>query len=194
MSMTVGTSQTALCSAELARASAERESIRKQSRDLQSAATGVEAKLKAFGASGLLATMYSQDKNGSAFQTFARSAVRELCKSYRQLNQTLADSDRLSNEGRALLDKVKELLTGEHADAFAEMGLSLNRYTGELKFDEHTFAEKIAGDPEGVRKLLLDKKYLGPAVSDVVETILKQSDGYYFNPAYRNQPAMDVYA
>ena len=193
MSMIVGTSQALLSSEELARASAERDSIKRQSRELQSAATRVQSKLKSFGASGLLATLYSQDKSGSAFQTFAQSMVRDLCKSYKQLNQTLQDSDRISNEGKDLLNSVKELLTGKNADRFAEMGLTLNQYTGDLKFDENKFAEKIAADPAGVKELLLDKKYLGPVLSHVVANILNQSEGYYFNPAYRNQ-ALDIYA
>ncbi len=172
---------------------AERESIQRQGKELQSAAEKGKSKLKALGSDGLLAKLYSQDKTSSAFQIFAQSTMRELCKSYRQLNATLSTSDRLSSEGKALLDNVKQLLSGKDAKLFAEAGLKLDRHTGDIKFDENKFVEKAISDPAGIRKLLLDKKYLGPAVSQVVDGILNQSTDYFFNQAYRQQ-SVDLYA
>lgn len=95
-----------------ARISAEQETIKNQAANLESAAGKVKASVDVFRPSGMYAYLYATNKSSSAFRDFSANALRGLVKSYNELNEVCTSSDRLSDEGKALLDKVKSLLSG----------------------------------------------------------------------------------
>lgn len=167
-----------------ARISAEQETIKNQAASLESAAEKVKASVDVFGPSGMFAYLYKTNKSSSAFRDFSINALRGLVKSYNELNEVSASSDRLSDEGKALLDKVKSLLSGSAGRNLRAIGIGLDRATGALRFDEQIFADALLEDPQGVRGLLLNKNGLGPAIQMSVENMLARSATSYFNAAF----------
>ncbi|MDU4959271.1 MAG: hypothetical protein E6X17_01205 [Sporomusaceae bacterium] len=148
------------------------------------AAEKVSLKLKTFTPSGLFAQMYKTDKDNSFFHSFAVGALNGLTNSYNQLNELSNGLNNLSNEGKALLDKVKGLLSGPSASKFEEIGLKLDKYSGAIVFDETVFGEKIASDPQTVRSILLDANMLGPVLQETMATVLAKPATAYFTSSF----------
>jgi hypothetical protein len=167
-----------------ARVSAEKEKIANQAAGLEEAAENVKAKLDVFSPSGMFAYLYESDKSSSAFRDFSLNALRGLVKSYNRLNEVGVAADRLSDEGKALLNKVKTLLDGPTVEAFREIGLEFNADTGTMTFNESRFADKLAAEPQEVRRLLLDKNKLGPVLQTVIDDLLARSAKSFFNSSF----------
>ncbi len=167
-----------------ARISAEKETIKNQAAALENVAQNVKAKLDVFAPTGLFAYLYDNNKSSSAFRDFAVNALRGLVKSYNELNEVSASSDRLSDEGKALLDRVKSLLSGSSGEKLRKIGIGLDQATGALRFDEQRFADSLLEDPQGVRDLLLNKNGLGPVIQLTIDNMLAQSATCYFNASF----------
>ncbi|MDT8903916.1 hypothetical protein [Anaeroselena agilis] len=167
-----------------ARLSAEKETIKNQAANLESAAKKVEDSIDAFSPNGMFTNLYITNKNSSAFRDFSANALRGLVKSYNELNEVSASSDRLSDEGKALLDKAKALFAGPNAELFREMGLEMNAATGTMTFDENRFADRLAADPYEVKRLLCDRNSLGSVLQQVIEDIAARSTQGYFNSSF----------
>jgi hypothetical protein len=167
-----------------ARINAEKETIKNQAAGLESAAQEVKTRLETFRRDGLFAYLYDNNKNSSAFRDFSLNALRSLVKSYNQLNENSAAADRLSDEGKHLLDKVKALLKGPGGEMFRDIGLELNDATGAITFNEQRFADQLAAKPQEVRRLLLDKNSLGAVLQNVIDNMLAQPALSYFNSSF----------
>jgi hypothetical protein len=167
-----------------ARISAEQETIKDQAASLESAAERVKASVEVFSPAGMFVYLYESNKSSSAFRDFSVNALRRLVNSYNELNETSAASDRLSDEGKALLDKVKSLLSGPSGEKLRKIGIGLDKATGALRFDEQRFADALLEDPDGVRGLLLNKKGLEPVIQQTIDNMLAQSATSYFNASF----------
>jgi flagellar capping protein FliD len=182
--MPVSSAQSGLAIEYYARISADQENIKRQADRLTNAAQKVNSQLTTFDPVGLFEIMYESDKTSTAFQSFAVSSLRQLVKSYNKLNDSLAASDRITNEGAGLLEKVKKLLTGPNAEKYNNIGMSLDRYTGAIQFDEQKFTAAITSDPTSVRNLLMDNKQFGPVLQNVIDTIALKPTTFYFNSSF----------
>ena len=167
-----------------ARISAEKDTIKNQASGLESAANNVKARLDIFSPSGLFAYLYDNNKSSTAFRDFSLNAVRGLVKSYNELNEKSVTADRLSDEGKKLLDKVRALLEGPAAGMFRDIGLELNDATRAITFDERRFADKLAAQPQEVKRLLLDKNSLGAVLQHVIDNMLAKPALSYFNSSF----------
>ncbi|MDF2500967.1 MAG: hypothetical protein K0Q77_1681 [Anaerosporomusa subterranea] len=164
-----------------ARVSAQQARNKQQAADLEAAAENVNNQLATFKLSGVFELMFETDKDSSAFHSFGVNVLQGLVKSYNQLNDISNSSSGLSNEGKALLDKVKTLLTGSKASTFQEIGLELDKHSGAIAFNERLFTEKIASDPQTVRNALINEKMLGPVLQETISSMLAKSATSYFS-------------
>ena len=164
-----------------ARVSAQQANIKQQAAELETAAENVNSKLKTLKPSGMFALMYKTDKESSTFCSFGVNALQGLVKSYNQLNDISNSSSSLSSEGKALLDKVKELLTGPSAETFQDMGLDLDKHSGAITFNDRLFAEKLASDPTTVTNALISKNMLGPVLQETISSLLSKPATSYFS-------------
>lgn len=167
-----------------ARISAEQEKINTQAASLERATGKVETSLTPFDPTGLFEYLYEEDKTSSVFRGFALNAVRSLVKNCNELTAAGKSADRLGDEGKALLEKVKAVLAGPAGGIFREMGIGLNRATGELRFDETRFNEKILADPQGVRQAIMGRDGLGPVMQRVIEAFQSRAATSYFNSSF----------
>lgn len=157
---------------------------KQQAAALEEAAAKVNTKLAVFKLSGMFDKMYSKDKEGSAFHSFSVNALRDLVNSYNRLNDFSISSSSLSDEGKALLNNVKDLLGGSKASTFEELGLKLDPHSGAMVFDERLFAEKLASDPSAVRGALLSPGMLGPILQNTISSMLSKPATAYFNSSF----------
>lgn len=164
-----------------ARVSAQQANIKRQATELETAAGNVNSKVAAFKLSGMFELMYETDKDNSAFCSFGVTALQGLVKSYNQLNDISNSSSALSNEGKALLDRVKALFSGPNASAYQDIGLELDKHSGAIAFNERLFAEKIASDPTTVRNTLINDNMLGSVLQETISSMLSKPATAYFS-------------
>lgn len=167
-----------------ARINAEKETIRNQAASLESAAKKVQASVDEFSPSGMYAYLYESNKSSSAFRDFSINALRGLVKNYNELNEVCSSADRLSDEGKAMLDKVQSLLKGPAGKNLREIGIELDRSTGAMRFDERLFDDALVADPKKVSGLLVNKSGLGPIVQLAIDSLLDRSATSYFNASF----------
>lgn len=158
--------------------------VNKQIAGLNGAAQELQTSLKAFSKDSLLAELLDNGATGSSFQVLARDSVDKLVKAYNKFNEIIKSSNFITGEGAKLLDQVQGLLNGKDSSDFGTLGLSLDKHTGKLKFDDKKLLAALQDDTSTAKKLLFGDKYLAPMLDQIVQSVLGKQAGYYFNKPF----------
>jgi flagellar capping protein FliD len=153
--------------------------LNKEISDFNKALQDLTKSLPVFSGSNLFDQMY-KDKSGDPFRDLAYTATNKLVKAYNQLNGAVKSSQFITSDGKKLLDQVKSLLTGPDAAKFADMGISLDKTSGQIKLDDIKFADFVSKDPDSVYSLLKNKDKLVDVMRDVVGNTSGKQENYYF--------------
>lgn len=163
---------------------AKLQQVNKQITGLNGAAQELQTSLKAFSKSGLLSRLLKDEADSSSFQVLARDAVDKLVKAYNKIDDIIKSSTYITGEGAKLLDQVRELLNGKDSPGFHELGLSLDKHTGRLKFDDKKFMTALGDSLPTVKKLIFDDKFLASMLDQIAQSVLGKQAGYYFNKPF----------
>lgn len=136
--------------------------------------------LKVFKKDAMFENLYKTAGTTDKFKSFALSSARNLVKAYNNINTFIKSSEYLTGEGKELLDGIQDLLQGKTAKDFAKMGITINKKTGEIKFDEQKFSTYLDEDVITVKNLLIDKANLAPTLNELVSNVTGKVDNYYF--------------
>ena len=160
--------------------SSNRDRANKESASLTEAAQELKNSLKAFSDDGVLAYLFANGTTSSSFQIMARDSLNKLSNAYNKFSEIIKSSKYITSEGSKLLNQVQDLLAGKNAPDFREMGLDLNKQTGQLKFDDKRFMHFFDKDVTKIGKLLLNDKYLIDMLQNVSTSVLGKQTGYFF--------------
>jgi flagellar capping protein FliD len=135
-----------------------------------------------FSGSTIFDRMY-EDKNGDPFRSLAYTDAKKIVKAYNQLNSAIKSSQFVNADGKKLLDRVNNLLTGPNAAKFKDMGISIDDSSGELKLNSTKFSEFVIKDPDSVYSLLRGKDKLVSVMRNVIgDTTGRQADYFFYKP------------
>lgn len=114
--------------------------------------------------------------------------AKALVTSYNSLHDILSNSDNITQKGSKVLDSVESLVGKRRAGEFAAIGISLEKYTGDLRLDEKKLSAALASNPEKVKNLFAGVGGLGKTV----ERISKELSSNPVNNYLKSPSTMDA--
>ena len=109
-------------------------------------------------------------------------ATRKLINNYNTLQNTLSDSDTITKRGQKALHSIEALVGKNRASEFGNIGISLDKSTGELRLDEEKLAKALASSPDKVKNLLGGAGSLGRTIERPVQEMSNTPVSAYIKP------------
>jgi flagellar hook-associated protein 2 len=109
-------------------------------------------------------------------------AVQALVTNYNNLEDVFGSSDKVTQQGASVLNRVESLVGKTRVTDFAAIGISLNQYTGALELDQQKLSAALESSPDKVKSLLVGAASLGQMVDSVSKDIASTPVSSYFKP------------
>ena len=98
------------------------------------------------------------------------------------MQNTLSDSDTITKRGQKALHSIEALVGKNRASEFGNIGISLDKSTGELILDEEKLAKSLAGSSDKVKNLLGGAASLGKTIERAAQEMSNTPVSAYIKP------------
>ena len=107
------------------------------------------------------------------------AGAKALVASYNDLHDILSNSDTVTALGSKVLNRVESLVSKGKSGEFANMGISLDKDTGELELDEKKLSAALVSNPDKVKNLLTGGSGLAKTIADISKELTGNSVDTY---------------
>ena len=107
------------------------------------------------------------------------AGAKALVASYNDLHDILSNSDTVTALGSKVLNRVESLVSKGKSGEFANMGISLDKDTGELEIDEKKLSAALVSNPDKVKNLLTGGSGLAKTIADISKELTGNSVDTY---------------
>lgn len=115
------------------------------------------------------------------------SAVRDLLASYNEINYNFRTADNITKRGDRLLTNIRNQFSGVRRDEFQNIGITMDRQTGNISLDTDKLAKALQSNPNNVERLLSGSTGLAKAAEKAAKTALNVPAATYFKaPNFRD--------
>lgn len=121
-------------------------------------------------------------------------AAKNLITNYNNLHNVLNNSDNTTTRGDIVLNSVESLVGKTRIDDFANIGISVDKSTGDLSLDESKLSDALASTPDKVKSLLAGGGGLGKTIERVSKEITTTPASSYLQPPALNYSSQFNYS
>jgi|GEM_PF-2577656 len=107
------------------------------------------------------------------------AAAQTLVNRYNDLNGILSTSNTVTKQGTKALASTKSLVSKMRSWDFADIGISMNKSTGELKLDEKKLSAALVSNSDNVKSLLTSGSGLGKTIERASKELASNPVNHY---------------
>ncbi len=107
------------------------------------------------------------------------AAAKTLVSNYNELNYIISNSDNVTKQGTRALNNIKSLVSKTRSWDFADIGISMNKTTGELQLNERKLATALDNNSDAVKNLLTSGGGLAKTIERASKDLASNSVNTY---------------